>query len=100
MALQKEISKFGITVNNAYHVINHVYYDKGLNSPTALAEPTNATAVVFIYSDVDAKTNNAEPMERITHNFNLDTSSDSEDALTQAYTYLKTLDEYSDATDV
>ena len=52
------------------------------------------------YADADARTAGDEPMKQQNYQFDLETGSDAEDILTQAYAHLKTLDEFSDATDV
>jgi len=52
------------------------------------------------YADKDARDAKSEPMKMSNYNFKLETGSDAKDPATQAYTYLKTLDEYKDASDV
>ena len=100
MALEMAISKYGFTANNAYHVIDSVKYYKRLITPTVNPGEQNASISLLSYADADARTAGDEPMKQQNYQFDLATGSDAEDILTQAYTYLKTLDEFSDATDV
>lgn len=99
MALQKSISKFGFTASSAYHCINRCGYQKGLNSPVVPGDG-NVYVEVNSYKNATARTDDAEPMEVRTFHFDLDTSSDAEGLLEQAYAHLKTLDEFDGATDV
>ena len=52
------------------------------------------------YADVDARNDGDEPMEQKMYQFEIETGTDAEDLLTQAYAHLKTLDEFDGATDV
>lgn len=100
MALVKAISKYGFTANNAYHVIDAVKYYKRLITPTVSTGELNASISLASYADVDARNAGDEPMKQQNYQFDLETGSDAEDILTQAYAHLKTLDEFADATDV
>tara|TARA_B100000287_G_scaffold398636_1_gene416196 strand:- start:182 stop:484 length:303 start_codon:yes stop_codon:yes gene_type:complete len=100
MALEMSISKFGFTANKGYHVIDSVNYHKRLITPTVSAGEKNASIYLVSFADKDARDAGDEPMKQKTYQFDVATGSDAEDILTQAYTYLKTLDEYKDATDV
>tara|TARA_R100001198_G_C5092117_1_gene128422 strand:- start:222 stop:524 length:303 start_codon:yes stop_codon:yes gene_type:complete len=100
MALQMSISKYGFTANNAYHVIESVRYNKRLITPIVTTGEKNASISLLSYADADARTAGDEPMKQQNYQFDLATGSDAEDILTQAYAHLKTLDEFSDATDV
>ena len=100
MALEKEISKYGFTANKGYHVVDSVRYHKRLVTPTVATGEKNTSMSVVSYSDKDARDAGSEPMKQESYQFDLATESDAEDILTQAYAYLKTLDEFKDATDV
>ena len=100
MALEKEISKYGFTANKGYHVIDSVRYHKRLVTPTVATGEKNTGISVVSYSDKDARDVGLEPMKQESYQFDLATESDAEDILTQAYAYLKTLDEFKDASDV
>lgn len=100
MALEKAISKYGFTANNAYHVIDAVKYYKRLITPTVSTGELNASISLVSYADVDARNAGDEPMKQQNYQFDLETGSDAEDILTQAYAHLKTLDEFDGATDV
>ena len=100
MALEKEISKYGFTANKGYHVVDSVRYHKRLVTPTVATGEKNTSMSVVSYSDKDARDAGAEPMKQESYQFDLATESDAEDILTQAYAYLKTLDEFKDAADV
>jgi len=84
MALQKTASTvFGVEVSNAYHRVENAM----LNSTTSM------TFCVRTYVD-SSKPFFAE--KTITCSYNID----GENPIKQAYEHLKTLDDYSDATDV
>lgn len=100
MALEKEISKYGFTANKGYHVVDSVRYHKRLVTPTVATGEKNTSMSVVSYSDKDARDAGSEPMKQESYQFDLATESDAEDILTQAYAYLKTLDEFKDAADV
>ena len=100
MALEMAISKYGFTPNNGYHVIDSVNYHKRLITPTVSTGEKNASMSVVSYSDKDARDAGSEPMKQQNYQFDVETGSDAEDILTQAYTHLKTLDEFKNATDV
>ena len=100
MALEMAISKYGFTANNGYHVIDYVGYHKRLVSPTVNNDENTGSITVVSYADKDARDARTEPMKMSNYNFKLETGSDAKDPATQAYTYLKTLNEYKDATDV
>tara|TARA_B100001094_G_C17922070_1_gene666420 strand:- start:433 stop:735 length:303 start_codon:yes stop_codon:yes gene_type:complete len=100
MALEMAISKYGFTANNGYHVIDYVGYHKRLVSPTVNNDEDTGSITVVSYADKDARDAKTEPMKMSNYNFKLETGSDAKDPATQAYTYLKTLDEYKDASDV
>ena len=100
MALEMAISKYGFTANNGYHVIDYVGYHKRLVSPTVNNDEDTGSITVVSYADKDARDAKTEPMKMSNYNFKLVTGSDAKDPATQAYTYLKTLDEYKDASDV
>ena len=100
MALEKEISKYGFTANKGYHVVDFVRYHKRLVTPTVATGEKNTSMSVVSYSDKDARDAGSEPMKQESYQFDLATESDAEDILTQAYAYLKTLDEFKDAADV
>ena len=100
MALEKEISKYGFTANKGYHVVDSVRYHKRLGTPTVATGEKNTSMSVVSYSDKDARDAGSEPMKQESYQFDLATESDAEDILTQAYAYLKTLDEFKDAADV
>ena len=100
MALEKAISKYGFTANNAYHVIDTVKYYKRLITPTVSTGELNGSINVVSYADVDARNDGDEPMEQKMYQFEIETGTDAEDLLTQAYAHLKTLDEFDGATDV
>ena len=100
MALEMAISKYGFTANNGYHVIDFAGYHKRLVSPTVSNDENNGSITLVSYADKDARNAGDEPMRQQNYQFDVETGSDAEDILTQAYTYLKTLDEFSDATDV
>ena len=100
MALEKEISKYGFTANKGYHVVDSVRYHKRLVTPTVATGEKNTSKSVVSYSDKDARDAGSEPMKQESYQFDLATESDAEDILTQAYAYLKTLDEFKDAADV
>ena len=100
MALEMAISKYGFTANNGYHVIDYVGYHKRLVSPTVNNDENTGSITVVSYADKDARDAKTEPMKMSNYNFKLETGSDAKDPATQAYTYLKTLDEYKDASDV
>ena len=100
MALEKEISKYGFTANKGYHVVDSVRYHKRLVTPTVATGEKNTSMSVVSYSDKDARDAGSEPMKQQSYQFDIATESNSEDILTQAYAYLKTLDEFKDAADV
>ena len=100
MALEMAISKYGFTANNAYHVIDSVKYYKRLITPTVHSGEQNASISLASYADVDARNDGDEPMEQKMYQFEIETGTDAEDLLTQAYAHLKTLDEFDGATDV
>jgi len=100
MALEMVISKYGFTANKGYHVIDYVGYHKRLVSPTVNNDEDTGSITVVSYADKDARDAKTEPMKMSNYNFKLETGSDAKDPATQAYTYLKTLDEYKDASDV
>ena len=97
MALEKEISKYGFTANKGYHVVDSVRYHKRLVTPTVATGEKNTSMSVVSYSDKDARDAGSEPKKQESYQFDLATESDAEDILTQAYAYLKTLDEFKDA---
>lgn len=100
MALEMAISKYGFTANNGYHVIDFVGYHKRLVSPTVNNDEDTGSITLVSYADSDARNAGSEPMKIANYNFPMATGSDAENPVIQAYTYLKTLDEFSDATDV
>ena len=100
MALEMSISKFGFTANKGYHVIDFVGYHKRLVTPTVNNDEKTGAITVVSYADKDARDAKSEPMKISNYHFTMDTTSDAKDSVTQAYTYLKTLDEYKDASDV
>ena len=100
MALEKEISKYGFTANKGYHVVDSVRYHIRLVTQTVATGEKNTSMSVVSYSDKDARDAGSEPMKQESYQFDLATESDAEDILTQAYAYLKTLDEFKDAADV
>lgn len=98
MALQNSYSEYGANFENAYIVVTNIGYNKGLFMPA----PTGKTVVatVHIYADAAARENEAKPLESKNYEFDLDTSEGADNILDQAYSHLKTLKEYSEATDV
>ncbi len=100
MALEKEISKYGFTANNGYHVIDFVGYHKRLVTPTVNNDEDTGSITVVSYADKDARDAKTEPMKVANYHFAMDTGSDAKNPVIQAYTYLKTLDEFKDAKDV
>jgi len=99
MALQSSYSsEYGASFDNAYIVISIIGYNKGLFMPAPSARTTSVT--VHIYADATARENEVKPLDVKTYEFDLDTSSDADDLLAQAYAHIKTLNEFSDATDV
>ena len=100
MALEMAISKYGFTANNGYHVIDFVGYNKRLVTPTVNNDEDTGTITLVSYADSDARNAGSEPMKIAHYHFAMDTSSDAENPVIQAYTYLKTLDEFDGATDV
>ena len=100
MSLEMAISKYGFTANNGYHVIDFVGYHKRLVSPTVNNDEDTGSITLVSYADSDARNAGSEPMKVANYNFPMDTGADAENPVIQAYTYLKTLDEFADATDV
>lgn len=83
MALQKSFDRFGTTFTTAYHKIESLRVSKESVGITLHIYPNSSEMDLigaFIY-EMDYDPNGGEP-------------------LTQAYNYLKTLPEYSGATDV
>lgn len=95
MALQLTIDlASGITVTNAYHKV------VGMN---VTARGTGATAFLEVatYLNSTKANENAQPV--LIRTYNMGTFNKANDAVTaaaQAYTYLKTLSDYTSATDV
>ena len=100
MALEMAISKYGFTANNGYHVIDFVGYHKRLVTPTVNNDENTGSISVVSYADKDARDAKSEPMKVANYHFPMETGSDAKNPVIQAYTYLKTLDEFKDATDV
>ena len=123
MALQGSYTFKGIVLSEAYVMMSYVQTNKSINSSQNLASAAtynsdgtidqeavyetiyssiiNCNGEVKIYKDAAAKT--ANPHEYIiskVFNFVGDVSADADNAVIQAYTHLKTLDEYDGYTDV
>lgn len=100
MALELSISKYGLTASNGYALVENAVYDKGLIRPANIEDATTAYCNVLFYTSAEARNDGEQPIDTKTYNFDLDTASDADNILAQAYAYLKTLDEFSEATDV
>lgn len=100
MALELSISKYGLTASKGYAVITSMTYNKEIIQPSASVEGTDTVISVCLFADKAARDSGKEAMEYKSYNFDLDIKKDAKDALTQGYEYLKTLDEYKDASDV
>ncbi len=123
MALQGSYTFKGIVLSEAYVMISYVQTNKSINSSQNLVSAAtynsdgtidqeavyetiyssiiNCNGEVKIYKDAAAKT--ANPHDYIISkgfNFVGDVSADADNAVIQAYTHLKTLDEYDGYTDV
>ena len=123
MALQGSYTFKGIVLSEAYVMMSYVQTNKSINSSQNLASAAtynsdgtidqeavyeniynyaiNCNCEVKIYKDAAAKT--ANPHEYIiskVFNFVGDVSADADNAVIQAYTHLKTLDEYDGYIDV
>lgn len=86
MALEKTIqTNTGLTANNAYHRVE----DVGL---------TSKTTIEFCVKTYATSAADMKPITSINYGCSYDMSGGN--PIAQAYTYLKTLDEYSDAGDV
>lgn len=82
MALQADVTKFGVTLPNGYHQVDYLYISKKA-----------VRFAVIVYTAKDG--------ERVTHfDHSMDYNPDGAEPLTQAYEYLKTLPEYAGAIDV
>ena len=100
MALEISISKYGLTASNGYALVENAAYDKGLMRPGNIEDATTAYCNVLFYTSAEARNDGEQPIDRKTYNFNLDVKDNADHILAQAYTYLKTLDEFKDAKDV
>lgn len=118
MALEKSFEKFGTTFSSAYHRIsnlNYSCYDRKeiVYSEQAIdenGEPVPSTQseqwvverlvnfTVSVYVDGDARDAHSEPVYSRSYSFVPDWSS-SDNILSQSYSHLKTLEEYSEAVD-
>jgi hypothetical protein len=123
MALQGSYTFKGIVLSEAYVMVSIVQTNKSINSSqnlvsaatynsdgtqdqeavyeTIYSSVINCSGQVKIYKDAAAKT--ANPKEFLTSkgfSFIGDVSADADNAVIQAYTHLKTLDEYDGYTDV
>ena len=118
MALEKSFEKFGSTFASAYHNISDLRYHVSEYEVTNLVEQepdedgnpvmpvatttweTNRTAhfTVKTYVDEAARTSHKEAISQSEYSFSPDWSAEG-NVLSQAYTYLKTLDAFDGATD-
>ena len=98
MGLEKSKDKFGKTFANAYTRINQVRTSQGLDSD-GITKIINAEIIASTYSDQTARNNNEAPMETQRLNTTMDKVS-TDNFYSQSYTYLKTLPEWTGATDV
>ena len=124
MALQGSFTYKGIDVSSAYLVVSNLYYSKSpqssqnivtaavydsetgeISTPAVYETVWNnvltASAEIKIYKDSAARTSN--PNEFITssyYNFTPSIADDADNLITQAYNHIKSLDDYSDYTDV
>jgi hypothetical protein len=98
MALQIQVTfpKYGFTASNAYLRVSNLRIDD-----------SNAGWIVTFnlkcYFSANAKNNGKKPIEEEYHTFPYSVSSSNQDqynTVKQAYQYLKTLSQYSSATDV
>ena len=98
MGLEKSKDKFGKTFANAYTRISQVRTSQGLDSD-GTTKIINAEIIASIYSDQTARNNGDAPMETQRLYTTMDKAS-TDNFYSQSYTYLKTLPEWTGATDV
>lgn len=118
MALTKSFEKYGATFESAYHRITNLNYnvreykemvyvdsepDADGNPLPAIMEEQwvtmgQARFTLATYVDTDARDVHKEPVAQAEYSFTPDWTS-SDNVLAQAYTYLKTLDAFDEATD-
>lgn len=124
MALQGNYTYKGLTIESAYLVVSTLNYHKNSHSSQNEVTPAvynsetgelttpavyetvwnnvlTASAEIKIYKDSAARTSN--PNEFITssyYNFTPSIADDADNLITQAYNHIKSLDDYSDYTDV
>jgi hypothetical protein len=98
MGLEKSKDKFGVTFANAYTRINQVRTSQALGSD-GVTKIINAEIIVQIYPDQTARNNGDPSMETQRLNTTMDKSS-TDNFYSQSYTYLKTLPEWTGATDI
>lgn len=119
MALTNSFELFGATFEGSYHRITNLNYTIHEYQQTVYSEPSvdengdplpaepteewvsecKANFQVSVYVNEDARDNFAQPMYVGHHEFTPDWSSE-ENILAQAYSYLKSLDEYEGSVDV
>lgn len=89
MALVKKMNlENGITLNSAYSKVDTVFCDN-----------TSIRFSVYIYKDKESRMSNKQPVTIVDYVYKHDTSENSKNTITQAYMYLKTLQEYIGAID-
>ena len=118
MALTKSLEKFGTTFTGAYHRITNLNYTVHEYEETTYPEPSvdddgnpvvaepvtswvssrKANFQVSTYFDSDARDDHAQPVSTAYYEFTPDWTS-SDNVLSQAYSYLKTLTEFDGAVD-
>jgi len=99
MALNKLVNLYGMDFPDAYIVVTRVEYDKGLNLPTdPSTREGDSYYDILVYPNKSARDSDSEPMESKRIIFNMDTQSKL-NPIEQAYTHLKSLDEYIESTD-
>lgn len=104
MALIAEVTRFGITLETAYHKIARLNYESIDHKSTdengsSWVKHVFCTFEVLTYSSEAARQAYAEPMYRELHTFVPTVAETAEDIITQAYAHLKSLDGYQNAVD-
>ena len=108
MALQYSKDLYGKTFASAYVRISQIRTKQTVSEEEVGLEETNEQAVekvivgeciVQIFPDQETREAGGQPMELMRENITFDKTS-TDNFYSQAYTYLKTLDEFSGATDV
>ena len=98
MGLEKSMDKFGKTFATAYTRISQVRTNQALDAD-GTTKIINAEIIASVYSDQTARNNGDAPMETHRLQTTMDKTS-TDNFYSQSYTYLKTLSEWTGATDI